>query len=150
MLFNPNRKIGEKKNINILHIQHLNIGKQSKATGLVPVYCCIYTRCPCAYCMPGQTDGCILRGLGIPGMFGEVERELLLSSPWHCECQHQITLIRQGICMIKRIRDFNQKNSLVWKRDTLRQARLIPAAPPCHCQAWARHEYAWQEGKVPH
>lgn len=31
--------------------------------------------------------------------------------------------------MIKRIRDFNQKNSLVWKRDTLGEARLIPGAP---------------------
>ena len=85
---------------------------------------------------------------------------LLGSLLWHCECQTPITLIRARICMIKRIRDFNQKNSLVWKRDTLRQARLtpprtLPAPPtPPHlpptpsvtataAPVWAPHEYAW-------
>lgn len=54
------------------------------------------------------------------------------SVTWHCECQTPITLIRAGICMIKRIRDFNQKNPLVWKCDTLWQARLSPPQPPPH------------------
>lgn len=55
---------------------------------------------------------------------GRGGEELLGLRLWHCECQTPITLIRARICMIKRIRDFNQKNSLVWKRDTLRRARL--------------------------
>lgn len=63
--------------------------------------------------------------------------------------------------MIKRIRDFNQKNSLVWKRDTLRQARLIPPPPTSDKPIYpppsvtatatpvvAPHEYAWaNQGK---
>lgn len=72
---------------------------------------------------------------------------------WHCECQTPITLIRAGICMIKRIRDFNQKNSLVWKRDTLRQARPpctsdtpvspTPSVTASAAPVWVFHEYAW-------
>lgn len=87
---------------------------------------------------------------------GREEGEVLpVSLLWHCECQTPITLIREGICMIKRIRDFNQKNSLVWKRDTLRQARPIPPptsdkpispTPSVTASASlvvASHEYAW-------
>lgn len=76
------------------------------------------------------------------------------SVTWHYECQTPITLIRAGICMIKRIRDFNQKNPLVWKCDTLWQARLSPPQPSPHpalqqpallpqMPGCGPHEYAW-------
>lgn len=98
-------------------------------------------------CLQGSVSPVAVRGtspsptkdLHIPGMHwwgaagggnGDGEGGVLLGSLlWHCECQTPITLIRARICMIKRIRDFNQKNSLVWKRDTLRQARLTLPSP---------------------
>ena len=86
-------------------------------------------------------------------------RVLLGSLLWHCECQTPITLIRARICMIKWIRDFNQKNPLVWKRDTLRQAHppnpsflpspilhlQHPHLPkcPCHCHYCPGLGFPW-------
>lgn len=83
----------------------------------------MYIRSSCVWARAGIRDSRHALGRGGGGGGG------FLRSLWHCECQPQITLIRERICMIKRIRDFNQKNSLVWKCDTLGEARLIPGAP---------------------
>lgn len=100
-------------------------------------------------------QACIRRRGGIKrhGDRGEGREVFPGSLLWHCECQTPITLIRAGICMIKRIRDFNQKNSLVWKRDTLRQARPpctsdtpvspTPSVTASAAPVWVFHEYAW-------